>query len=208
MIFQPLRRRGTARSRIRTYWPSVAAAAEGTRTASTAGRRRGARTSSAPCRAGASASTSTYTPSRCATPPPSSARLTASSCRPPHPPALHPTQARAHEPSPRRARAHGRAGAPSRWEIDAAAADPPLRVLTIKLHQQYEAPAAVVATVCGTPLEARLRRHGYATLGRVRQLCDARAPLSEGSSSPERSPASLINLRPYPSPERSPASLS
>ena len=142
MIFQPLRRRGTARSRIRTYWPSVAAAAEGTRTASTAGRRRGARTSSAPCRVGASASTRTYTPSRCSTPPPSSARLAASSCRPPHPPALHPTQARAHEPSPRRARAHGRAGAPSRWEIDAAAADPPLRVLTIKLNQQYEAPAA------------------------------------------------------------------
>ena len=70
-------------------------------------------------------------------------------------PALHPTQARAHEPSPRRDRAHGRysACAQSRWEIDAAAADLPLRVLTIKLHQQYEAPAAVVATVCGTPLD-------------------------------------------------------
>jgi len=44
----------------------------------------------------------------------------------------------------------GRVGRHTRWDTgytDAAAVDPPLQVRTIKLHQQYEAPAAVVATV-------------------------------------------------------------
>ena len=35
----------------------------------------------------------------------------------------------------------------SRWELEPAAVDPPLRVLVIKMHQQFESPAAVVATV-------------------------------------------------------------
>ena len=34
-----------------------------------------------------------------------------------------------------------------RWDLEPAAADPPLRVLAIKMHQQFESPAAVVATV-------------------------------------------------------------
>ena len=43
-------------------------------------------------------------------------------------------------------RTGGRQG-DSRWELDPSAADPPLRVHTIKMHQQFESPAAVVATV-------------------------------------------------------------
>jgi len=40
----------------------------------------------------------------------------------------------------------GRIGA-SRWELEPDAADPPLSVLVVKMHQQFESPASVVATV-------------------------------------------------------------
>jgi len=62
---------------------------------------------------------------------------------------LHPL--RAHVPLPLAVRRDsGRVGRHTRWDTgytDAAAVDPPLQVRTIKFHQQYEAPAAVVATV-------------------------------------------------------------
>jgi hypothetical protein len=35
----------------------------------------------------------------------------------------------------------------SRWEITPEAADPPLHILRVKLHQQFESPAAVMTTV-------------------------------------------------------------
>ena len=56
-----------------------------------------------------------------------------------------------------------------------------------------------VAPACCLQLESLVRLQLEREAGRaVRQLRDARAPLSEGSSSPERSHPALINLKHYP----------
>jgi len=79
-------------------------------------------------------------------------------------------------------RSGGRIG-DSRWEIRAAAADPPLHVHRIKFHQQYESPAAVVETV------RRLWQPTFdAMASPLSAICGAYATLEDDVLSPDLIP--------------------
>ena len=75
----------------------------------------------------------------------------------------------------------------SHWDLDASAADPPLRVHVIKSHQQYETPAAVVATV------RRLWRPTFDAMATpLSAICAAYATLEDDVMTPDLIPRGSV----------------
>ena len=96
----------------------------------------------------------------------------------------------------RRGRAGGRVGA-SRWEVDVHTATPPLLIHKVKYHQQYEAPAAVVATV------RRLWQPTFDAMATpLSAICAQYATLEDDVMTPDLIPrGSIIYVNPAYAPE-------